>query len=89
MYGSKKLLSNGSDHKEHKAGSVFVDCLTTQEVNIKNLVHFFPIAIGFSSWASKLKNVRIYYSWAFLVPRTSWRPEYEDQEALWTQDLKS
>ena len=24
-----------------------------------------------------------------LVPRASWRPEYEDQEALGTQDLKS
>ena len=39
----KILLSNGSDHKEHKAGSVIVDCLTTQEVNFKNLVHFFQL----------------------------------------------
>ena len=33
--------------------------------------------------------MRIHYSWPFLVPRTSWRPEYEYQEALGTQDLKS
>ena len=33
--------------EEHKAGSFFVDCLTTQEVNFKNLVHFFPVAIRF------------------------------------------
>ena len=51
----KKLLSNGSDHKENKAGSVFVDCLTKQEVNFKNLVHFFPVAIRFHPGHQNLK----------------------------------